>query len=130
MSEHANVDILRRTLKAFQSGDMPTLAQLLAPDVVWRLPGKSALAKDYRGQDEVFGFFGRLMELTGGTFKVESLGMFANDTGGVFIDRLTAQREGRKLDVRLALHVTIRDGVIVEGVDHFHQEHLWDAFWA
>lgn len=37
--------------------------------------------------------------------------------------------DGAALDVGLLLHVTIRDGQIVEGVDHFHQEHLWDAFW-
>ena len=42
--------------------------------------------------------------------------MLANDAGGVFVDRLTAEREGKKLDVRLLLHVTIRGGQIVEGV--------------
>ena len=121
---------MRRTLDAFRSGDMPALAALLSDDVVWRVPGKSFLARDYRGQDEVFGFFGRLIELTGGTFRVESLDMLANDAGGVFVDRLTAERNGRRLDVRLLLHVTIRDGRIVEGRDYFHPEHLWDAFWG
>ena len=56
--------------------------------------------------------------------------MLANDAGGVYLDRLTAERSGRKLEVRLALHVTIRGAQIVEGVDHFSQEHLWDAFWS
>ena len=130
MSAHQNLQLMRRTLDAFLSGDKTTLAQVFSTDVVWRVPGKSFLAKDYAGQEQVFGFFGRLMELTGGTFRVESLDMLANDTGGVFVDRLTAERNGRKLDVRLLLHVTIRQGQIVEGFDHFHQEHLWDAFWA
>jgi len=109
---------------------MPALAQLFSKDVVWRVPGRSFLAKDYRGQEEVFAFFGRLMELTGGTFRVESLDMLASDAGGVYLDRLTAERSGRRLDVRLALYVTIRGGHIVEGLDHFHQEHVWDAFWS
>lgn len=130
MSEHQHLQVMRRTLDAFLSGDMATLAQIFSKDVVWRVPGKSSLAKDYEGHEEVFGFFGRLMELTSGTFRVESLDMLANDAGGVFVDRLTAERNGRKLDVRLLLHVTIRRGQIVEGFDHFHQEHLWDAFWA
>lgn len=130
MSEHENLQLMRRTLDAFLSGDMPTLAQVFSKDIVWRVPGKSFLAKDYKGQKEVFGFLGRLMELTGGTFRVESLDMLANDAGGVFVDRLTAERNGRKLDVRLLLYVAIRRGQIVEGFDHFHQEHLWDAFWA
>lgn len=130
MTEHPNLQLMRRTLDAFLSGDMPTLAHVFSKDVVWRVPGKSFLAKDYKGQAEVFGFFARLMELTGGTFRVESLDILANDAGGVFVDRLTAERNGRKLDVRLLLYVVIRGGQIVEGFDHFHQEHLWDAFWA
>jgi ketosteroid isomerase-like protein len=130
MVEHPNLTIMRRTLDAFRKGDVPTLGQLFAKDVVWRVPGKSILANDYRGQEQVFGFFGRIMELTGGTFRVDSLDMLANDGGGVFVDRLTAQREGKRLDVRLLLHVTIRGVQIVEGLDCFHPEHHWDEFWA
>jgi hypothetical protein len=129
VSEHTNLQVMRRALEAFQSGDKATLGQIFSKDVVWHVPGKSFLAKDYKGQEEVFTFFGRLMELTNGTFRVESLDILANDRGGVFIDRLTAQRNGRKLNVRLLLYVVIRGRQIVEGIDHFHPEHLWDAFW-
>jgi hypothetical protein len=59
---------------------------------------------------------------------VDSLDMFANDRGGVYVDRVTAERNGRKLDVTLLLYVTIKDGQIVEGMDCFHHEHLWDGF--
>jgi len=76
VSEHPHLALMRRTLDAFRSGDMPALGALLSDDVVWRVPGKSLLARDYRWQDEVFGFFGRLIELTGGTFRVESLDYF------------------------------------------------------
>ena len=69
------------------------------------------------------------MELTAGTFKVTSIEMLANDNGGIFVDRITAERAGQKLDVRLILHVVIRSGQIVEAFDYFHHEHLWDAFW-
>ena len=94
------------------------------------LPGPKRWVSTEPGQLH-FGSFGRLMELTGGTFQVESLDMLANDRGGVFVDRLTAERNGRKLDVvRLLLYVAIRGGQIVEGLDHFHQEHLRDALPA
>ena len=130
MTEHPNLAIMRRALEAFGSGDIPALAQLFSKDVIWHVPGKTSLARDYKGHEEVFGFFGRLMELTSGTFRAESFDMLANDAGGVFVDRLTAERNGKKLDVRLLLQVTIRGDQIVEGFDHFHQEHLWDAFWS
>jgi ketosteroid isomerase-like protein len=129
MSDHPNLHLMSRTLEAFRTGDAETLSQVFSPDVVWRVPGRSALAQDYRGQAEVFGFFGRLMDLTQGTFRVESIDMLANDEGGVFVDRIGAERNGKRLDVELLLRVRIQDGRIVEGVDHFHQEHEWDAFW-
>src|SRR6185503_17896983 len=118
MSEQRNLRLMRRTLDAFSSGDMATLARIFSKDVVWRVPGKSFLAKDYQGHEAVFGFFGHMMQLTGGTFRVESLDMLANETRGIFVDRLTAERNGRRLDVRLLLHVVIRDDQIVEGIDH------------
>lgn len=129
MTDHPNLNVMRQALAAFAAGDDAALARLFSADIVWRVPGKSRVSKVYRGQAETFGFFGQLMQETGGTFRVNSVTMFANDSGGVFVDRLTASRNGKTLDVGLLLHVTIRDGQIVEGVDHFHQEHLWDAFW-
>ena len=57
-----------------------------------------------------------------GAGALESLDILANDAGGVFADRVTAERDGRTLDVRLLLHVTITNCQIVEAVDHFHQE--------
>lgn len=129
MADHPNLAVMRRALDAFRAGDAAALSQLFSEDVVWRVPGRSVLAKEYRGQAQVFGFFGKLMEMTGGTFAVESVDMLTNDRGGVFVDRVTAEREGRKLSVELLLRVRIRDGQIIEGVDHFHQEYLWDAFW-
>ena len=112
MAEHPNLEVMRRALKAFQTGDLPTLTQVFAQDVVWRVPGRNPVARDYRGQAEVFGFFGRLMELTAGTFKIQSIEVFANDRGGVFVDQVTAERNGKTLDVRLLLHVTISGGQI------------------
>jgi uncharacterized protein len=129
VNDHANLQVMRRALEAFRAGDLAALSQVFARDVVWRVPGTNVLAQDYTGQEAVFGFFGRLMQLTNGTFRIESLDMLANDAGGVFVDRVMAERDGRQLDVRLLLHVTIRDGQIVEGVDYFHPEHAWDAFW-
>jgi len=38
------------------------------------------------------------LELTRGTLRVESIDMLANDGGGVFVDRLTAERNGRTAD--------------------------------
>ena len=129
MNGQANLEVMRRTLDAFQRGDIASLSALISPEAIWHVPGRNPLARDYRGHPEVFGFFGKLMESTGGTFRLEPIDMLANERGGIYIDRARAERAGKSLDVMLILRVAIRDGRITEGWDCFHQEQLWDSFW-
>jgi len=130
MPEHPNADVMRRAVAAFQAGDAAAMTALFADDLVWRIPGKSPVSRTAKNRDEFFQLAGQLMELSGGTFKVENLEIHANDAGGVFVDRLTAARDGRKLDLGLLLLVRIRGGKIVEGTDYFHDQYAWDAFWS
>lgn len=130
MTPHPNDAVLRNALAAFSSGDPTLLQTAFASTVIWRVPGRSPLAGVYRGQPAVFGFFATLQRETNHSFRVQPLSQFANDEGGIFVDRLTANRGAKALDIELVLRVRISNGQIVEGIDHFHQEHLWDAFWA
>ena len=67
-AQHANVQVARRGYEAFSRGDMATVRELLADDVEWHVGGNNPISGDYKGKDAVFGFFGKLMELTAGTF--------------------------------------------------------------
>ena len=94
---HQNVDLLNRGYDAFEKGDLDTLRQLFADDIVFHVPGRSQIAGEYRGHDEVFGFFGKLVELSAGTFKIERHAILADDRHGAALTTITAQREGKKL---------------------------------
>jgi hypothetical protein len=130
MSDHPHAVLMRRALQAFQTGDMPVLEELFHPDVRWHVPGRSPVSGVHAGRAAFFAFLGRLMEISGGTFKVDNRAVLADDEGGVFVDQVSAQRDGRALDLSLLLRVLIRDGRIVEGFDHFYDTAAWDAFWA
>ena len=95
---HPNEDLIRKGYAAFLSGDMATLSDLFADDVVWHAPGRNPLAGTYRGKEEVFSSFQKVFELTGGTFKLDIHTVLADDEHAVILARVTAERDGKKLD--------------------------------
>jgi uncharacterized protein len=66
MTEHPNVARIRDGYAAFGKGDFAALDQLFADDLLWHERGRNQLAGEYRGREAVYGFFARLMEITGG----------------------------------------------------------------
>lgn len=99
MAQQQNLENMRKGYAAFQSGDLASMNDLFSDDIVWHQPGTGPLSGDYKGKEEVFGLFGRLVQETGGTFKVEVEDMFANDNRGVALQRLSADRNGKHLDL-------------------------------
>ncbi len=127
---HPNEELIRRGYGAFSSGDMQTVDELLADDVVWHVPGRGPVAGDYRGKQEVLGFFARLVQETGGTFNIEVHDVLANDEHGVVLVRSTAQRDGRTLDDRGAHVIHIEGGKIKEFWGHPWDAYAADDFWS
>jgi ketosteroid isomerase-like protein len=104
MGNHENVGLLRRGYEAFAAGDMATIDTLFADDIVWHTTGAGPLSGDYKGKEAVFGFFGKLLESTGGQLEQDIHDVLANDEHGVVILTTRAKREGRSLDER-GVHV-------------------------
>jgi Ketosteroid isomerase-related protein len=129
MTEHPNVDLLRRGYTAFATGDMPTLDALFADTVVWHVSGRSQMSGDHKGKEQVFGAFGRLAELSGGTFTLDVHTLLADDEHGVALTRARGVREGRNLDVRDIDTFHIRDGRVVEiwstSLDPYENDEFW-----
>jgi ketosteroid isomerase-like protein len=109
VTEHPNIEQARRGYAAFGSGDLATLSELIADDVVWHAQGVGSLSGDYRGRDQVFGFFGRLAEETGGTFRLDVHDILANDEHTAVLATLTASRGGKSIEVPV-VNVSHNDG--------------------
>ena len=80
-----------------RKGTSPTLNELFAEDLLWHVGGRNQLTKDYRGRDEVYGFFGRLLELTEGSFHLDLHAVFADDEHGVALVATSASRGGKSV---------------------------------
>ncbi|MBW3611369.1 MAG: nuclear transport factor 2 family protein [Actinobacteria bacterium] len=129
---HPNADLLRKGYDAFSKGDLDTIRnEVFSPDVVFHVAGRNPLSGDYRGADEVFGFFGRLFELSGGTLVLELHDVVANDGHAVGLSRLSAQREGKTLDGANGVEVYhVQDGRVTEAWLTTEDNYSFDEFWS
>jgi ketosteroid isomerase-like protein len=127
---HPDEELVRRGYDAFSRGDMDTLREVLHPDLVWHSPGRNQLAGDHRGIEAVLGFFGRTMELTGGTFGVEVHDVVANDEHVVGLNSVTAERAGKTLNDRNALVFHVRDGRATEVWQFWEDQYAADEFFG
>ncbi|MBI2777303.1 MAG: hypothetical protein HYX57_08630 [Chloroflexi bacterium] len=131
-TSHAGDAIVRRAIDELSAGGRGLCGTILATDVRWHEPGRSLVAGDYQGCDEVEGsLFTRLRELSDGTFAVVAWEGVSVDGGrAVAMYVVRATRAGRDLLSRDVCIVEIRDGAIAEAQVYHADQHAWDRFWS
>ena len=96
-----NVENTKKAYAAFASGDIATVSELIAADCIWHAGGRSQVAGDYVGQEQILGYFAKLFELTDGTFSVRLDDVGETDAGLVTcMVTLTGTRQGKTLTTR------------------------------
>jgi hypothetical protein len=127
---HPNEELVRSGYEAFSKGDMQTVNELFADGIVWHVPGKSQLSGDYTGKDQVFGFFGKLVEMTGGTFSLEIHDVLANDEHAIVLAESHGERDGKTLDDRSVHVLHVSDGKVTEFWGYGGDQYAVDEFWG
>jgi ketosteroid isomerase-like protein len=128
---HANEKLIRSFHEAQATGNPAALMELLADDIVWHVPGRNLLSRDYNGKGEVAGFWGKARELSGGTVRTELLDVLASDGHAIALVRVHAEREGRSLGGQFqAFTYRIEDGKIAEFWFMVEDRYAVDAFWS
>jgi uncharacterized protein len=126
-----NIARMRQGYEAFAKGDLDALRDLFAPDIVWHAPGNNPLTGDYKGIDEVFGYFGKLFEATNGDMKQEIHDLLANDTHGVGLTHVRASRpDGRTMSLNQVAIFHINDQLVNEAWIMSEDPAAADAFFA
>ncbi len=93
--DDAAMMLVRQGYAAFNSHDTERLRALFATDVVQHVPGNGPLAGTYKGPDAVLGYYGRLAELTDGTFRADLIDVHGDGLGHVVAShQITATRNG------------------------------------
>jgi uncharacterized protein len=127
--ENATMHGLFEILAAFNSGDLDRLAGRVAPDVVYRIPGRASVSGEFHGVEEVIAAFGRLRRESGGTISAEPEAVLSDADTVMFTARVTAQHDGRTLDVVNAYAFRFRDGKLADGRLFPGDLHAIEAFF-
>lgn len=126
---HPNEDLVRKAYGAFTSGDTEVLRRVFADDIVFRIPGKSPMAGEYRGRDAVFGYLGKVMERSAGTFQLEVHDILANEEHAVGLMIHRATHAGRQSTFR-SVHVWHVGGGQLTELWEYPEQPAFDEFWS
>jgi hypothetical protein len=125
-----NVDLIYQLDKYFRAGEMDRVgAELLHPEVLWRVPGHHPLAGDHRGVDEVLGYLLGLAS-TGIEFTDMHCGQLCD---GSVAEKTIGRGEldGQRIELPLAVTYTITNNKIADVRVHPGDQHALDRFvWA
>ncbi len=127
---HPNEELLKQGYEAFDKGDMDTLRELFAPDIIWHAAGTGEFSGDFKGIDEVLTFFGKLVQATDGTFKVDVHDILANDEHGVVLSTSSATKGGESLSGPGVEVYHVKDGKITEAWTLAYDQAAFDDFIA
>lgn len=98
----------------YAGGDVEAVAELLADDVVWHVPGSSPIAGDHRGREAVVAYFERRRALADHTFVMRPKGVLEDGDAVVQLVDGEAVIGGERRTWSTAGVYRLADGLIAE----------------
>ena len=123
----ANLQVVKDFFAAYAEDNREGIAETLAEDVRWHIPGRHPLSGTHEGRAEVLAFFDQLARAD---FKAEPIYFGADQTHVVDIHRGYSNVEGAdNVDTIWALLYRIEDGRIVEATNLSADQDAANAFF-
>jgi uncharacterized protein len=132
MADHPDIAVVKKGYEAFNNADIETLSTLIAEDAVQHMPeGTNQFSGDHKGRDNILAMYGRIAELTGGTFKAKP-NLFTTDGRGTVVVQhdYVGTRDGKDVGQPNVLIFRIDGGKIVELTDTTSDLQRYDDNWS
>jgi uncharacterized protein len=98
----------------YAGGAVAPVAEMLAPGIVWHVPGRNPIAGEYRGREAVLEYFGRRRRLAGGAIKITKHADLAGDDVLVQLADGSVMLDGEEVTWRTAGVYRVTGGQIAE----------------
>ena len=114
----------------YAGGDQEPVRAMLTPDVIWHVPGNSAIAGEHRGRDQVLLYFAERRTLTNATFRIDVRGVLADDQRTVILATGVLEHDGETFTWGTIAIFRIAEGKIAECWVVPHDQGAYDAIWS
>lgn len=130
MSADDNRRLVEGIYAAFGRWDLPAMFEAFDEKIFFHIPGRGPLTGDYRGRQELLGFFQRFMPMSGGTFRVHVEELLAGERRVLALVTESAERNGRKWSSPQVHAWTVEGGKATVFWQFQGDQQTEDAFWS
>jgi ketosteroid isomerase-like protein len=126
----SNSAIIRKAYEDFAHGNIPAVFAAFDAAITWHIPGHSSLSGDFKGHDQIGGFFRRTMELSGGAFSVDVHNVLVD--GDLVVALVTVNAQRNEVSASFPeVHVwRMKNGKVIEFREYQGDEQREDQFWS
>jgi ketosteroid isomerase-like protein len=129
MDIRTNAQVIHELYDAYVTGIIAAF-DAYTDDSVWVEVGRNERTGVYRGKQAILEHGMQLAVLTDGTIATKVEEILPGDDHVAVLERATAKRNGRELDMDCCTMYTLRDGKIAELHVLPFDAARWDEFWS
>jgi ketosteroid isomerase-like protein len=129
MNAAANHKVIENLYGAYLTYDLEATLRPYPDQSVWVEVGVNERSGVFRGATAILEHAMRNLELTDGTLATELQEVVGGERFVVAIERATAQRNGRSLDMLCATSYQMADGMVAEMRVLPFDSQEWQRFW-
>lgn len=130
MSAESRLLAYRHMIEAFNANDLGLVAELVRPDLIYTIPGKSFLAGTTVGVEPHLAVLGLARRASGGTLRLSPLATAVDGDFLLIWGTISAERSGRRLEGPHSVMYRFEGERIAEGRTVPVDLYAFDAFWG
>lgn len=124
-------ELHRRQGEMYAGGSIDAVAELLAEDIVWHVPGTSPIAGDHRGIGQVVAYFERRRRQASSTMRMRPGELLADGDAVVQFVAGSAELDGERVSWKTIGVYRVEDDRVREvwlvALDLDHFDRIWSA---